>query len=592
MKNYLKHVRFWTGFSCLFLFIACEPETFEEKEQDSDSNTSIFLKKLSLEELRQQHPVMEKLESIATDFRKNKPESGSDYGFIVNTDEVVYIENGEQHSYTFLITRDDPISEVENLVLDYDKGRYNAYLVSYEATSDELAATEGQGHRVRISALSDFNLLFANRKRPKPCVTVVKKAVAWNEQGQVTHSEWVEVIDQDCMNQSNGGGQSNSSSSSGSHGSSSGGVSNGGWGGWMGTGFNAGVYGPPQGGSHDGYTGGNTIGHTGATGSTFGNQSSSFGGLATTDFSIGVNNPLPPINNNGNSGGHTMLTKPVFNLKFGLYLKNFKNSMKTVVPNHLWWRSTGGKGIIQYLKEHFDNQNGTIDTVTSEFVVWTIQYLTSHPDVTWEQFENWFFNEVEGNDGDYDSEFWENPNLTFQQQQLPTYQAFFEAFPKKQNENTIRNMPNNEVFQLVGGSMLSSHLSGNPNYKNACAIRGSRALNYSGINIGIVKHNGIQKTEKGTDLKNYILSATAFNVWMHKTFGSPTYRLSGSQVSDKAAIISFLKGKTGVYTILNASPGMAGYSGHVDIITDGKCLGSASANPKGGIKTIEIWELK
>ncbi|UUC44049.1 T6SS effector amidase Tae4 family protein [Flavobacterium cerinum] len=549
MKNYLKHIRFWTGFSCLFLCIACEPETFEEKERDSDPNTSIFFKKLTLEELRQQHPVMEKLEIVKTDFQKSNQKgnsiSASDYGFTVNTDEITYIENGEQHSYTFLITRDNPISEVENLVLDYDKGQYNAYLVTYEATPDKLAATEGQGHRVRIVALSDFNLLLANRKRQNPCVTVIKKAVAWNELGQVTHSEWIEVIDQDCVNQSNGGGQSNSFSSSGGHGSSSGGVSNGGWGGWMGTGFNTGVYGPPQGGSHDGYTGGNTIGHSGAAGS------------ATTDFTIGVTNPLPTINNNGNSGGHSILTKPVFNLKFGLYLKNFKNSMQTLVPNHLWWRSAEGKGIIQYLKEHFDNQTGTIDTETSEFAIWAVQYLESHPEVTWEQFENWFLGEVEGNDGDYDSEFWENPNLTFQQQQLPTYPVFFEAFPKKQNGNTIRNMPNNEVFQLVGGSMLSSHLSGNPNYKNACAIRGSRALNYSGINIGIVKHNGVQKTEKGDDLKNYILSATAFNVWMHKTFGEPTYRLSGSQVSDKTAVVSFLKGKTGLYTILNASPGIA-----------------------------------
>jgi hypothetical protein len=59
------------------------------------------------------------------------------------------------------------------------------------------------------------------------------------------------------------------------------------------------------------------------------------------------------------------------------------------------------------------------------------------------------------------------------------------------------------------------------NYQNACSIRASRALNYSGKSVPIIIQNGIQKTEKSGDNENYILSAKAFNKYMHKTFGLP-----------------------------------------------------------------------
>jgi hypothetical protein len=52
-----------------------------------------------------------------------------------------------------------------------------------------------------------------------------------------------------------------------------------------------------------------------------------------------------------------------------------------------------------------------------------------------------------------------------------------------------------------------------------------------------------------------------------------------------------LQGKNGIYTIIKRSPGLAGYSGYVDIIVNGQCLGGANANPPGGVEYIEIWEL-
>ena len=43
--------------------------------------------------------------------------------------------------------------------------------------------------------------------------------------------------------------------------------------------------------------------------------------------------------------------------------------------------------------------------------------------------------------------------------------------------------------------------------------------------------------------------------------------------------------------IINNSYAQAGYSGHVDIIINGKCIGGAYAGVDGGVKSIRIWEL-
>ena len=56
-------------------------------------------------------------------------------------------------------------------------------------------------------------------------------------------------------------------------------------------------------------------------------------------------------------------------------------------------------------------------------------------------------------------------------------------------------------------------------------------------------------------------------------------------------IADLLKGKNGIYVILNNNSSLAGYSGHVDLILNGKCIGNAYTTPAGGIKSIRIWVL-
>ena len=63
-------------------------------------------------------------------------------------------------------------------------------------------------------------------------------------------------------------------------------------------------------------------------------------------------------------------------------------------------------------------------------------------------------------------------------------------------------------------------------------------------------------------------------------------------------IIQFLKGKTGIYLVINNDREKAGYTGHTDMIKNGWVSGGANVtypNGKiinGGLKYIYIWELK
>lgn len=291
----------------------------------------------------------------------------------------------------------------------------------------------------------------------------------------------------------------------------------------------------------------------------------------------------------GSSSGSTSgTTSP--NVKTPLF--TFISSLSP--EQRAWWanvQNISAKIVLNTFLIQNNNSPGS-----ENFVRWAIEYLRTNPSVSIAQIQNWFMKPSEGKDGNYDADFWENPNLDLPQQNLPSMQNFLYAFPKIQNGNVISNMPSTQVYQLVGGSILSNHQSTNPivraNYQNACSVRGSRALNYSGASIPVVHQNGVQKTEKGGDDENYILSAKAFNKYMNKTFGPPTYRLTFAEIGGNLDnIANFLQGKNGIYTIINRSPGLAGYSGHVDVIINGQCLGGANANPSGGVEYIEIWEL-
>lgn len=215
---------------------------------------------------------------------------------------------------------------------------------------------------------------------------------------------------------------------------------------------------------------------------------------------------------------------------------------------------------------------------------------------TIDELDNMFGN-PEGQDG----EIIDNPNLIEYetpvfQRPLPKLSEWLIYFPKISN---TQKMESAQVYELVGGTLKNSYNLERRKYENACAVRGSRGLNYSDPSkpIPVLKYGNppLQITQKGADQKNYILNAVAFEKYMIDAYGDTPIRLEGAAANNFGEVYKLLKGKSGIYLIINNDASErtgAGYSGHVDAIIDGKCVDNSFVNPKGGVKSIRIWVLR
>ena len=264
-----------------------------------------------------------------------------------------------------------------------------------------------------------------------------------------------------------------------------------------------------------------------------------------------------------------------------------------------WFVAPANSSIFSNVYNYLYDQDYSWEAV--ELMTWAIDFFMQNPNTTWAQFKNWFMGTPEmENIEEIDPNLiqYETPIV---QQSLPSLTNWNTYFPKIVNQNgSWSAMESPQVYQLAGGTIYNSHLNDTSGaYQNACAIRGSRALLYSGINIPIIKIPGNpprQLTQKGGDNKNYILAATSFEKFMIDTFGDTPNKLTGADANDPQKVKNLLQGKNGIYVIINADPrpssqGGAGYSGHVDNIVNGICISGAYTKPKGGVKSIRIWVL-
>lgn len=222
-------------------------------------------------------------------------------------------------------------------------------------------------------------------------------------------------------------------------------------------------------------------------------------------------------------------------------------------------------------------------------------YMTLNPSVLWNDINESYFSPYPEIENFIDI----NPdNITYEtpltSQNLPSLASFKNNFPKNGTNGNYTQMSPTDVYNLVGGSLLNSFNNNPNNYSNGCTVRGSRGLLYSNIQIPVLIYSGSQRTQKGGDLKNYILDAKSFNKFMIDKFGDTTHKLEGAAANDPTQVMNLLSGKNGIYVIINnnSSPtNGAGYSGHVDLILNGNCIGNEYLGPTGGVKSIRIWTL-
>lgn len=222
-----------------------------------------------------------------------------------------------------------------------------------------------------------------------------------------------------------------------------------------------------------------------------------------------------------------------------------------------------------------------------------IDALMSNSSYNFPQYVNWFFNDVEGLDFSYDANYWEDENLTFQQQTLPSWNDYFGAYPKN-TDGTWMTGPDN-VFGHVGGEVWQARLDFPSQTTNTCALKVSIALNGAGINIPkIITTNGNPGTLKGADGKYYFLNAKSLNAWMRKTFGTNPvnpnhfHYTAADGGTNGENFPSLLSGKKGIYSMISNDPNWS--SGHADILL-GNLTCAAGCYFSGPVQYIDIWVL-
>jgi hypothetical protein len=267
-------------------------------------------------------------------------------------------------------------------------------------------------------------------------------------------------------------------------------------------------------------------------------------------------------------------------------------------PQQLWWNNPINSDCVNQIKAFLSKSFPNIALEDFEFANWAVTYLMANTNVTAQQFENWFMGKSEGFDGDYDDAYWSNPSLTFPTQNLPSFNDFQNAYPK--NISGTFEMDFASVYNLVGGvpkAMRDGVLSdsdplNNQSYDNACALRTSRALNYSGVIIPNIPG----KTFKGDDDKYYFLGARNLYNWMIKTFPpSISNSIVKNQADGGTNGINFpnlLGSNQGIYILLPVNQSSTGFgaSGHAGIYTSPE-LTHYYFGATGGVKLITLWLL-
>lgn len=280
-------------------------------------------------------------------------------------------------------------------------------------------------------------------------------------------------------------------------------------------------------------------------------------------------------------------------------ISGFRSSLSTAEFKFLKLNPDIANHIYSYLEGQIDDSQPNTTAYSPDavsFAKWTINYFKNHPGATWEQFENWFMTPREAKDLlDYDADFWENPDLTFPQQDLPTWTNFDDNYPR---------MNGDELVPIIGGDVEAAYDQYPELSRGYCALKLSRALNYSGVTIPqITTTAGNPGTIAGADGKYYFLNAKALNKWMRETFGTnpatTTTPLNANHHHFTAAdggtngenFPTLVDGYKGIYSMVSTNAQWA--SGHADLIDDGTCVFGChfSDDPPAPIDYIDIWVL-
>lgn len=217
-----------------------------------------------------------------------------------------------------------------------------------------------------------------------------------------------------------------------------------------------------------------------------------------------------------------------------------------------------------------------------EFLAFKNNYFAEHPNTTAAQFENWFATPLEGKDTTYNPAFWDDPNLTFPKQDLPTRLNYLAGMPKFSNGDLMTGADN--VYNLVGGPVLAARVADRTRTENTCALKTSIALNRSGVIIPNIPGETIEGAGPEFAGKYFFLNAKKLNVWMRETFGTnpaTTKTPYNAKHLSLTATDGGLKGKnfptlpalqnvSGIYSLVFKNNEASGHADYIYTDFDGK----------------------
>jgi|GEM_PF-241709 len=131
--------------------------------------------------------------------------------------------------------------------------------------------------------------------------------------------------------------------------------------------------------------------------------------------------------------------------------------------------------------------------------------------------------------------------------ELPSFEDMAKNYPG--------SLSSSGVYKLIGGKVYKNHLSNPVTYSNSCALRLSRALNYSGAEIPHI----YGQTGSGSDGKWYFYKVSDLKNYLIDTYGPADCTGNASDFADKKGIIFF------------QNCGWSNATGHFDLWNGSSC---------------------
>lgn len=144
MKNNFKNLLWYfiLAFAFTICLNSCQDDEPQENHENSDELQDIISRKFSLEQIPHFNQVSEKLNTLNSNLNNEngfQSRTVDTNNVSILTDDVLFMEYAETHTYTFKLLRDNPLHFIENIVLHYnvDSQDYDEYLIQYNISFEQ-----------------------------------------------------------------------------------------------------------------------------------------------------------------------------------------------------------------------------------------------------------------------------------------------------------------------------------------------------------------------------------------------------------------------------------------------------------------------